>query len=168
MAVKAPDPATTKLPDITASPGRLTTGSASPVSNDSSTSRFSAVVTVPSTTILSPWPRSMTSSMTISEALSVTHCPSRQTRGRLSPTIASWSRVRLARTSWTMPISVLARMTPPNNPSCTGPTIMMMTNSTPMIALMRVKRLLRTISPMLRLERIGTSLTRPAATRSAT
>lgn len=54
VAVNVPEPATTKLPDITGSPGCLTTGSASPVSSDSSTSRLSPEVTVPSTTILSP------------------------------------------------------------------------------------------------------------------
>ena len=41
--VNAPPPATTKLPDIAWSPGCLTTGSASPVSSDSSISSPSAV-----------------------------------------------------------------------------------------------------------------------------
>lgn len=40
VAVNAPPPATTKLPDMTSSPGCLRTGSASPVSSDSSISRL--------------------------------------------------------------------------------------------------------------------------------
>ncbi len=65
VATNAPAPATTKLPDITASPGCLSTGSGSPVSSDSSISRPSASVTRPSTITLSPMPSSTVSSSTI-------------------------------------------------------------------------------------------------------
>lgn len=44
----------------------------------------------------------------------------------------------------------------------------MVTQSTPMIRLNRVRTLARTISPTDRDERTGTSLTSPRATRSAT
>lgn len=168
VAVKAPPPATTKLPDIIRSPGFLRTGSASPVSSDSSTSRPSLSSTSPSTMILSPGPSSRTSPRTTSEAGISAAAPSRRTRGRDSPMTARASRVFLARSSWTMPMPVLATMTKPNRPSWIGPTIRMITKSTPMMALKRVRTLARTISVAEREDRTGTSLTSPRATRSAT
>ena len=66
VARYAPPPATTKLPDITASPTSFAMGSASPVSSDSSTSRWASSTTTPSTTIWSPGPSSMMSSSTTS------------------------------------------------------------------------------------------------------
>ncbi|CAM5530079.1 hypothetical protein SFUMM280S_06978 [Streptomyces fumanus] len=164
----APPPATTKLPDITWSPGRLTTGSASPVSSDSSISSPSASTHTPSTTALSPGPNSITSSSTISEVPTSVAVPSRRTRGRTSPIRASESRVCLARHSWKMPIQVSARITNPNRLSWIGATISMITQSTPMIALNRVKTLASAMSTSDRLLRTGTSLTCPRATRSAT
>ncbi|OAH12126.1 hypothetical protein STSP_45870 [Streptomyces jeddahensis] len=111
VAVNAPPPATTKLPDITGSPGFLTTGSASPVSSDSSISSPSASATAPSTTILSPGPISIRSPRTISEVLISADTPSRRTVGLASPINARESSVFLARSSWMMPMPVLARIT---------------------------------------------------------
>ena len=70
--------------------------------------------------------------------------------------------------SWMMPMPVLAMITKPKRLSWIGATNSMITQSTPMIALNRVKTLARTISAMERLLRTGTSLTSPRATRSAT
>lgn len=168
VARKAPPPATTKLPDMTWSPGCLTTGSASPVSRDSSISSPSASTHTPSTTALSPGPISMTSSSTISDVLIPTGFPSRRTVGRTSPIRARESRVFFARHSWMMPMPVLARITKPNRLSWIGATNSMITQSTPMIALNRVKTLARTMSARERLLRTGTSLTWPRAIRSAT
>ena len=50
-----------------------------------------------------------------------------------------------------MPIAVFTMITKPNRPSWMGPTARMIANSTPMIALKRVRTLARTISPRLRL-----------------
>lgn len=111
VAVNAPPPATTKLPDITWSPGCLTTGSASPVSSDSSISRPSVSTHSPSTTILSPGPISMTSPRTTSEVPTGAATPSRRTVGFASPMTARESRVFFARHSWMMPMPVLARIT---------------------------------------------------------
>ncbi len=154
---------------MTESPGLLSNGSASPLSSDSSISSPSAASTTPSTTTRSPGPSSMTSSSTTSLAEISTARPSRRTRGRASPMIASRSRVRLARTSWTMPIAVLTTMISPNRPSgTTGPITTMTAKSAPMIALKRVRTLARTISATERLARTGTSLVLPAAMRAAT
>lgn len=168
VAVNAPPPATTKLPDITGSPGRLSTGSASPVSSDSSISRLSASATVPSTTTLSPGPSSTTSPRTISWVEISAATPSRRTVGFASPITARLSRVFLARHSWMMPMPVLATITKPKRLSWIGATNSMITQSTPMIRLNRVKTLARTISVTEREDRTGTSLTSPRATRSAT
>lgn len=111
VAVNAPPPATTKLPDITGSPGFLCTGSASPVSSDSSISRPSASTVSPSTTTLSPGPSSMRSPRTSSEVETSPAFPSRRTVGLASPITASPSRVFLARCSWMMPMPVLAMIT---------------------------------------------------------
>lgn len=104
----------------------------------------------------------------MSEVLTSVAVPSRRTVGRASPITARESRVFLARHSWMMPIPVLARMTYPNRLSWKGATNIMTSQSTPMIALNRVKTFARTISARDRLLRTGTSLTCPRATRSAT
>lgn len=168
VAVNAPPPATTKLPDIILSPRFFTTGSASPVSSDSSTSRLSASATSPSTTTLSPGPSSIRSPSTISDVETSPEAPSRRTVGFASPMTASPSSVFLARSSWMMPMPVFARITKPNKVSWNGATKNMITHSTPMIALKRVKTLPRTMSTVDRLLRRGTSLTSPRAIRSAT
>ncbi|CAM5717218.1 hypothetical protein SALBM135S_05868 [Streptomyces alboniger] len=168
VAVNAPPPATTNEPDIILSPGFLTTGSASPVRSDSSTSRLSASTVSPSTGILSPGPSSTRSPRTISEVETSVALPSRRTVGLASPMTARPSRVFLARHSWMMPMPVLATITKPKRLSWIGATKSMITQSTPMIALKRVKTLARTISPRERELRTGTSLTSPRSTRSAT
>ncbi len=150
------------------SPGFFTTGSASPVSRDSSTSRLSASATTPSTTTLSPGPSSIRSPRTISEVDSSAAVPSRRTLGLASPMTASPSRVFLARSSWMMPMPVFATITKPKRLSWIGATKSMITHRTPMIALKRVKTLARTMSTAERELRTGTSLTSPRATRSAT
>ncbi|CAM5501125.1 hypothetical protein SCALM49S_04420 [Streptomyces californicus] len=101
--------------------------------------------------------------MEISEAV-----PSRRTVGFASPITARLSRVFLARHSWMMPMPVLATITKPKRLSWIGATNSMITQSTPMIRLNRVKTLARTISTTEREDRTGTSLTSPRATRSAT
>ncbi len=153
---------------MTWSPGFFRTGSASPVSRDSSISRLSASPTAPSTTTLSPGPSSMTSPRTISEVEISAVLPSRRTLGLASPMTARPSRVFLARSSWMMPMPVFAMITKPKRLSWIGATMSMITQSTPMIALNRVKTLPRTMSTVEREERTGTSLTSPRATRSAT
>ncbi len=168
VAVNAPPPATTKEPDITLSPGFFSTGSASPVSSDSSISSPSASRISPSTTHLSPGPSSMVSPRTISPVGMATAVPSRRTVGLDSPMTARLSRVFLARSSWMMPIAVLATITNPKRPSWMGPTTRMIRKRTPMMALKRVKTLARTISAVEREDRTGTSLTSPRETRSAT
>lgn len=153
---------------MTWSPGFFRTGSASPVSRDSSISRLSASPTDPSTTTLSPGPSSMTSPRTISEVEISAVLPSRRTLGLASPMTARPSSVFLARSSWMMPIPVFAMITKPKRLSWIGATMSMITQRTPMIALNRVKTLPRTMSVVEREERTGTSLTSPLATRSAT
>lgn len=150
------------------SPVFLMTGSASPVSRDSSISRPSASATVPSTTTLSPGPSSTRSPRTISEVWISAALPSRRTTGFDSPMTARLSRVFLARHSCTMPMPVLATITKPKRLSWIGATNSMITQSTPMIRLNRVKTLARTISVSDREDRTGTSLTSPRAIRSAT
>lgn len=153
---------------MTGSPGCFTTGSASPVRSDSSISRLSASATTPSTTTLSPGPSSIRSPRTISEVESSAATPSRRTVGFASPMRASPSRVFLARSSWMMPIPVFAMITKPKRLSWIGATKNMITQSTPMMALKRVKTFARTMSVVERELRSGTSLTSPRATRSAT
>lgn len=63
---------------------------------------------------------------------------------------------------------VFAMITKPKRPSWIGATKSMISHSTPMMALKRVKTFARTISDVEREERTGTSLTSPRATRSAT
>ena len=92
----------------------------------------------------------------------------RRTVGLACPTMASLSRVCLARSSWMMPIALLAMISRPNSPLINDPVASTMMNSTPRIALIRVNTLARTISETLRAARVGTSLVLPSATRSAT
>ncbi len=168
VARYAPLPATTKLPDITVSPACFAIESASPVSRDSSTSRLLSSTMSPSTTICSPGPSSMMSSSTTSPGTRACVPNCLRTNGFACPTIASLSSVCLARSSWMMPIALLAMISNPNRPLITDPVDSTMTNSTPRMALIRVKTLARTISETLRAARVGTSLVMPSATRWAT
>jgi len=81
---------------------------------------------------------------------------------------ASRSSVRFARSSCTMPTSVLDTMTKPNSASCAGPTTRITASNVPSRALNGVSVFARTISHAVRLDRAGTSFTSPRATRRAT
>ena len=63
---------------------------------------------------------------------------------------------------------LLAMMSRPNRPLISDPVASTMRNSTPRMALIRVKTLARTISETLRDARDGTSLVLPSAIRAAT
>ena len=110
----------------------------------------------------------MTSSSTTALGISACVPDWRRTNGFACPTMASLSSVCLARSSWMMPIALLAMISRPKAPLITEPVDSTMTNSTPRMALMRVNTLARTISDTLRAARVGTSLVLPAATRWAT
>ena len=74
----------------------------------------------------------------------------------------------MARISWMMPMALLAMMSRPNSPLIREPVASTMRNSTPRMALIRVKTLARTISCTVRDARLGTSLVLPSAIRAAT
>ena len=78
------------------------------------------------------------------------------------------SRVRLARSSWMMPMAAFQTMTRPKSASAGDPTTSTATNSTPRMALKRVRTLARMMAESGRLVCSSTRLTWPAATRSAT
>ena len=69
--------------------------------------------------------------------------------------MASLSSVCLARSSWMMPIALLAMISRPKAPLITEPVDSTMISSTPRMALMRVNTLARTISETLRAARVG-------------
>ena len=79
----------------------------------------------------------------------------RRTVGLACPTMASLSRVCLARSSWMMPIALLAMISRPNSPLMSDPVASTMRKSTPRMALMRVKILDLTMSDTLRAARVG-------------
>ena len=78
------------------------------------------------------------------------------------------SSVVLARHSWTTPITRLRIITNPNSASRHSPSAITTPMSVAITALNRVKTLARTISPIVRDERLSVLLTRPVAVRSAT
>ena len=136
------------------------------MSSDSSTSRPALASTIPSTGTWSP-------------GGSVDHVvehhllggdlddrPSRTTATCGALTTASRSRVRLARTSWTMPMSELATITMPNSASLYWPVSSTTTTRTVRMTLNRVKTLARTMSPTVRRWSSVTTLTQPPASRS--
>ena len=94
--------------------------------------------------------------------------PSRTTRARGELKTASSSRVRLARSSWTMPMSALAIRTPPNSASCSCPTARITTRRPPSRKLNGVITFERMICPTVRLRVSGMSFARPDSRRSAT
>ena len=91
-----------------------------------------------------------------------------RTNGFACPTMASLSSVCLARSSWMMPIALLAMISNPKAPLITEPVDSTMISSTPRMALIRVNTLARTMSDTLRAARVGTSLVLPSETRLAT
>ncbi len=168
VAWNRPCPATTIEPDRTSSPIDLATGSDSPVSSDSSISKPADSCTSPSAGTWSPARRSSRSSATTPATSISASTPSRTTRARGAFRMARRSRVRLARSSWTMPIAEFATITPPNRPFCHWPVARMMTSNDSNRPLNTVKTLARTISRGVRLVGLSKALVRPAATRSST
>ncbi len=163
-----PVPADTNDPERTSSPTLLVIASDSPVSSDSSTSSPSERPTTPSTTIWSPGPTTSRSSSTTWSIGTSQRRSSRITTALGALSSASWSRVRLARSSWTMPMRALVTSTTPKRPSCGGATIRMTTRSTPRTRLKMVKTFALTISATVRVAVCGTSLIAPAAIRCRT
>ena len=101
-----------RLPLSTSSPSCFTTGSASPVSSDSSISRLSCTSTAPSATTCAPARSSTTSSSTSSRSASSCSCPSRTALGlRRARRRAAHRASRLARSSWYTPMTLLATIT---------------------------------------------------------
>ena len=168
VAVNAPEPLTTKLPESSWSPGFLVTGSISPVSSDSSTSMPGPSVTSPSTMTRSPGPMRIQSPRTMSCGRSAASAPSRITRTGSSPSTARRSNVRLARSSWITPMPVFATMTRPNRASCGCPVTSTTAARAPTMALNLVSTFARTMSGTGLLVRLPVSFVSPAATRSAT
>ena len=79
VARNVPEPAETKLPDITVSPTALWTGSDSPVNSDSSISNPALLTTSPSTTTCAPEVSTSRSSATTSSMACSEVTPSRMT-----------------------------------------------------------------------------------------
>ena len=87
-------------------------------------------------------------------------------RGAL--TTRSWSSTRLARSSWTTPITLLATITPPNNASFGDPARITSAARIATMKLIGVNTLARTIWPTLRVGALGISFDNPLETRSLT
>ncbi len=168
VATMRPAPAATNDPDIAPSPGAFATGSASPVSSDSSNSSPSELNTSPSTTTCIPVESCNTSSKTTASTGTSASRPSRTTCAFGAVSTLNRSSVRLARSSWTMPTAAFTTSTNPNKASWSGPTTRMMASIAPSSALNRVKTLDRTIWATVRVWVRGTRLTCPRASRSAT
>lgn len=163
-----PRPATTMLPERRMSPGRWVTASASPVIRDSS-SHSSPCRRMPSAQSWSPWANSAMSSRRISSGGTSMRFPSRITVTGRSATRASRSTARLARISWTMPMTVLMAATI-RNPifSTLEPLITSSVASTRKIRLKKVKQWPQTISPGVFPEGWGFPLTSPTSSRCVT
>ena len=168
MTRACPEPTTTKLPENTWSPARLPTWSDSPVSSDSSTSSPSTASRMPSAATWSPGLSSRRSSSTTSSVATSTTSPSRTARARGAFSTARWSRVRLALTSWTMPIRVLHTSTRPNRASRQKPVASTATVSPPSRKLKGVTTLALTIWRSDRPLPWGAWLVSPRSTRSRT
>ena len=110
----------------------------------------------------------MTSSSTIRSCGTSTSRPSRRTRKSDATRIESLSKVRLARSSVTMPIPVLMMMTKPNTASRQDPVTSTSTMAARMMPLNRVKTLARMISANERDVESLTLLVRPDSTRAST
>ena len=158
VARDRPVPAATNEPLSTRSPGCFRTASDSPVSRDSSTSRPSAITTSPSTTIWDPGRSERMSSTTMLDGTSSRTVPSRTTSALGAVSRVRRSSVRLARSSWTIPIKAFVTRTTPNKASWIGPTMRISTSIAPRRALNRVKTLARTIWATVRVGAAGTSL----------
>ena len=118
MTRASPLPATTVEPDMSSRPGPEATGSASPVSSDSSTSSPCASSTSASAVTWSPAASTRMSSSTTSAVGASTVVPSRSTRAFGALSTASLLRVILARNSCATPMTTLAMTKSPNRASC--------------------------------------------------
>ncbi len=169
MAWKRPDPATTKLPESTSSPLGLVdrvalAGEQRLVDLEPVGGAHHAVA------------RDLVAGAHVEQVVehdrvgrdldhvAVTHHPSARPRSRT----ASLSSVRLARTSWKMPMAELATRMSAKVASWIGPITTITASAAPRMALNRVNTLARTISPRVRLVRSPVSLVCPRATRSCT
>ena len=163
-----PAPPVTLEAENTWSPRRLTTGSFSPVSSDSSRSRPSASSTTASAGTWSPRESSRTSSSTISSRGIRTVAPSRSTRAGSRRSRAILSSCRLAEYSWTKPITTLLTAARQNSRSSHRPSAMMTAAHSPSTRLKRVNTWVRTMAHTLRDVVLEDALVSPRAIRSAT
>ena len=163
VAWKRPDPATTKLPESTSSPAALVdrvalAGEQRLVDLEPVGVAHHAVGTGPGRRCAArAGRRARPSSTATSRTVAVAHDRAPRARsapraGRASAWPAPPGRCRSARST---------TITRPNRASAGEPTTRTTTNSTPRMALKRVKTLARTISPSVRLVRSSTWLTWP-------
>ena len=129
-----------KLPDMSRSPFFLVISSDSPVSRDSFTCTSPALTSASAQTWL-PALKMTISSSTSSSALTTEVLPFRTTEALGAFNMVRLSRTCLARTSWIIPIRVLAMMTGRKVKSRKDPTIQSRTASTTKIKLKYVKTL---------------------------
>ena len=168
VARTSPVPATTEEPESTASPGRLGTGSFSPVRRASSRSRPSEASTSASTGTWSPRRSTTTSSSTIWTIRTGTRSPSRTTRASSWFSRAIRSRVRLAEYSCTTPMTTLATAARLKRRSNQRPSRTTTSAHRPMARLNSVSTCTRRMVARLREVSRGCAFVRPAASRSAT
>ncbi len=134
------------VPDSARSPAVLTTGSDSPVSSDSSSSRRPGPTTGPSTTTWSPAVSRSRSPCTTCSGSTSRSCPSRTTRQRARCSRRSRSRVRLARSSCAELMTALSRPRPTlTTASLVRPSASSATPMTNRRLLKKVKRFARRI-----------------------
>ncbi len=139
VASKSPSPSTAKEPERTSSPTRRATGSDSPVSSDSSSASPSARTRSPSAAIWSPLAIRTRSPTTTSPTGTARGVPSRTTVAFATTSAASLSSVRLARTSWKVPIATLATRMPRKSASFGLPQMIVAAPKPARIALKTVK-----------------------------
>ena len=139
VASNSPPPSTAKEPESRSSPGRRTTGSDSPVRFDSSSASPSLATRVPSATIWSPAVTRTRSPTTTSPTGTSRAVPPRTTVATGATSAARLSRARLARTSWKVPIPVLATRMPRKRASLGLPKAIVPAPKTARIRLKTVK-----------------------------
>ena len=134
--------------------------------SDSSISNPPELSTSPSTGSWSPGRRAITSSITMLLSSYSDTFPDLRSLTRGAATNSSRSRVRLARSSWMIPMAEFVMSTMPNRASrgCCNTTSTTKSKA-PSRMLKRVTTLERMISLVVRLGRSGTVLTKPARIR---
>ena len=159
-------PAERKLPESSASPGRLRTLSASPVSSAS----FTSAAPVHSSASAGTWQPAFSTTMSPSTSscggTGVTLPPRTACTGRCSSR-AMESSVRFTRSSCTMPMSALITTMPRNSVSRYAPTATQQAAKARNTKLKNVNRLSRTMRPAVFVKGFGASFARPAAARAA-